>query len=30
MRRDLQPLRPGDEITVELKILTERRKDLSL
>jgi len=29
MRRDLQPLRPGDEITTELKILTERRKDLS-
>jgi len=29
MRRDLQPLRPGDEITAELKILTERRKDLS-
>lgn len=24
MRRDLQPLRPGDEITVELRILTER------
>jgi transposase len=29
MRRDLQPLRPGDESTAELKILTERRKDLS-
>jgi len=29
MRRDLQPLRPGDEITGELKILTERRKDLT-
>jgi len=29
MRRDLQPLRPGDEVTAELKILTERRKDLS-
>ena len=29
MRRDLQPLRPGDEITAELEILTERRKDLS-
>ena len=29
MRRDLRPLRPGDEITAELKILTERRKDLS-
>jgi transposase len=29
MRRDLQALRPGDEITTELKILTERRKDLS-
>ena len=25
MRRDLQPLRPGDEITVELRILTSRR-----
>ena len=29
MRRDLRPVRPGDEITAELKILTERRKDLS-
>ena len=28
MRRDLQPLRPGDEITTELKILTARRGDL--
>lgn len=28
MRRDLAPLRPGDEITVELKILTARRADL--
>jgi transposase len=28
MRRDLAPLRPGDEITVELKILTTRRADL--
>jgi transposase len=28
MRRDLQPLRPGDEITVELRILTARRADL--
>jgi transposase len=28
MRRDLQPLRPGDEITMELKILTARRADL--
>jgi transposase len=29
MRRDLNPLRPGDEITVELKILTARRADLA-
>jgi transposase len=29
MRRDLTPLRPGDQITVELKILTARRADLS-
>jgi transposase len=28
MRRDLAPLRPGDEITTELKILTSRRADL--
>ena len=28
MRRDLQPLRSGDEITVELRILTARRADL--
>jgi transposase len=28
MRRDLHPLRPGDEITVELKLLTARRADL--
>lgn len=28
MRRDLAPLRPGDEITTELKILTARRGDL--
>jgi transposase len=28
MRRDLAPLRPGDEITVELKLLTARRGDL--
>ena len=28
MRRDLQPLRPGDDITVELRILTSRRTDL--
>ena len=28
MRRDLQPLRPGDEITVDLRILTARRTDL--
>ena len=28
MRRDLQPLRPGDYITVELRILTSRRTDL--
>jgi transposase len=28
MRRDLQPLRPGDEITVQLRILTARRADL--
>ncbi|BCO67397.1 IS110 family transposase [Mycobacterium intracellulare] len=28
MRRDLQPLRPGDEIAVDLRILTARRSDL--
>jgi hypothetical protein len=28
MRRDLQPLRPGDEIAVQLRILTARRADL--
>jgi transposase len=28
MRRDLAPLRPGDEITTELKLLTGRRADL--
>ena len=28
MRRDLQPLRPGDDIAVELHILTSRRTDL--
>jgi transposase len=28
MRRDLQPLRPGDEIAVDLRILTARRVDL--
>ncbi|MFZ3268881.1 MAG: IS110 family transposase [Mycobacterium sp.] len=28
MRRDLQPLRAGDDITVELRILTARRTDL--
>jgi transposase len=28
MRRDLAPLRPGDEITIELKLLTTRRADL--
>ncbi|MFD8970807.1 IS110 family transposase [Streptomyces sp. NPDC059568] len=28
MRRDLQPIRPGDEATVELRLLTERRVDL--
>ncbi|HEY7279455.1 MAG TPA: IS110 family transposase [Trebonia sp.] len=28
MRRDLQPLRPGDELTAELKLLTARRGDL--
>src|SRR6201996_9383230 len=28
MRRDLQPLRPGDELTAELGLLTGRRADL--
>lgn len=28
MRRDLQPLRPGDELTAELKLLTARRAGL--
>jgi transposase len=28
MRRDLQPLRPGDDIAAELRILTSRRSDL--
>jgi transposase len=28
MRHDLQPLRPGDELTAELKLLTARRADL--
>ena len=28
MRRDLQPLRPEDDIAVELRILTSRRTDL--
>jgi hypothetical protein len=28
MRRDLQPLRPGEEIAVDLRILTARRTDL--
>jgi transposase len=28
MRRDLQPLRPGDQVTTELKLLTARRADL--
>jgi transposase len=28
MRRDLQPVRPGDEATVELELLTSRRFDL--
>jgi transposase len=29
MRRDLQPLRRGDELAAELRILTSRRSDLS-
>ncbi len=28
VRRDLQPLRPGDDIAVELRVLTARRTDL--
>lgn len=28
MRRDLQPIRPGDEAAIELRLLTERRSDL--
>ena len=28
MRRDLQPLRPGDDIAVDLRLLTARRGDL--
>ena len=28
MRRDMQPLRPGDDIAVDLRILTARRADL--
>ena len=28
MRRDLQPIRPGDEAAIELKLLTGRRADL--
>jgi transposase len=28
MRRDLQPIRPGDDAGIELKLLTERRVDL--
>jgi transposase len=29
VRRDLMPLRPGDELVTELKVLTSRRRDLS-
>lgn len=29
VRRDLVPLRPGDELVTELKVLTGRRRDLS-
>lgn len=29
MRRDLQPVRPGDDATVELRLLTDRRTDLA-
>ncbi|MFI0829647.1 IS110 family transposase [Streptomyces roseolus] len=28
MRRDLQPIRPGDDASVELRLLTDRRTDL--
>lgn len=28
MRRDLQPIRPGDDASIELRLLTERRTDL--
>lgn len=28
MRRDLRPIRPGDEAAIELRLLTERRSDL--
>lgn len=28
MRRDLQPIRPGDETAIELRLLTEHRADL--
>jgi transposase len=28
MRRDLQPIRPGDDASIELRLLTERRVDL--
>ncbi|MFC9916809.1 IS110 family transposase [Streptomyces sp. NPDC127197] len=28
MRRDLEPIRPGDDATVELRLLTDRRIDL--
>lgn len=28
MRRDLQPIRPGDEATIELRLVTEHRVDL--
>lgn len=28
MRRDLQPIRPGDETAIELRLLTEHRSDL--
>lgn len=29
MRRDLQPVRPGDDAAVELRLLTDRRTDLA-
>ncbi|MGC0422227.1 hypothetical protein ABIA38_007763 [Embleya sp. AB8] len=29
VRRDLHPLRPGDELTVELALLTAHRMDLA-